>query len=329
MVHPFLTIRPVNVKWGKELLKDIEVDPSQQGIVFKSQVYALTNVPVAGQKIMVKGKMVKDNDEMSKFGLKNGATVMLMGTAEGNSLKEPEKPIVFLEDMTPEQRARALNQAQAVVLSPGLENLGNTCYMASTVQILKRVNELKAALQNLKTNPETSSAMDGDSHWALSANQLMTDLESKENSFAPYQFVQTMRQTYPIFDEKTDKGGHKQQDADECYQAMLQSWRAPLQKANEQEDIIGNLFEIELENDIKCLESPDEPATSQKEKVLRLSCHIDNNNNPINSLAEGLKISFEGQVEKNSPSLGRNALYSKTSRINKLVSDLRLMICAA
>jgi ubiquitin carboxyl-terminal hydrolase 14 len=57
------------------------------------------------------------------------------------------------------------------------------------------------------------------------------------------------------------------------------------------------------------------------EKILRLSCHIDNDNNPINSLAEGLRISMEGQLEKNSPSLGRNAIYQKTSRINKLVSS--------
>jgi hypothetical protein len=30
------------------------------------------------------------------------------------------------------------------------------------------------------------------------------------------------------------------------------------------------------------------------EKVLRLGCHIDNNNNPINMLTEGLRISLEG-----------------------------------
>ena len=29
-------------------------------------------------------------------------TIMLMGVAEGKGLKEPEKPIVFLEDMTPD-----------------------------------------------------------------------------------------------------------------------------------------------------------------------------------------------------------------------------------
>lgn len=62
----------------------------------------------------------------------------------------------------------------------------------------------------------------------------------------------------------------------------------------------------------KCVEAPEEPPTEQLEKVLKLSCHIDNNNNPINMLSEGLKISLEGDVEKNSPSLGRNAIYHKT-----------------
>lgn len=100
--------------------------------------------------------------------------------------------------------------------------------------------------------------------------------------------------------------------------------------------MIGNLFEVELESEAKCLESPDEPPTIQMEKVLRLSCHIDNDNNPINSMAEGLRISMGGQLEKNSPSLGRNAIYQKTSRINKLVSskivfdrEYSLPICAS
>ena len=89
---------------------------------------------------------------------------------------------------------------------------------------------------------------------------------------------------------------------------MLQSWRGPLKKSSE-EDLIGNLFEIDLESEVKCLEASEEPATVQSEKVLRLSCHIDNNNNPINSVLEGLKISLGGQVEKFSPSLNRNAIY--------------------
>jgi ubiquitin carboxyl-terminal hydrolase 14 len=84
--------------------------------------------------------------------------------------------------------------------------------------------------------------------------------------------------------------------------------------------VIGNLFEIELETELICAEVPDEPTTVQKEKVLRLSCHIDNNGNPINMLFEGLKISLEGDIEKRSPTLGRDAVYHKKSKINKLVS---------
>lgn len=40
-----------------------------------------------------------------------------------------------------------------------------------------------------------------------------------------------------------------------------------------------------------------------------MSCHIDNNANPVNHMAEGLKVSLEGDIEKQSPLLGRNCLY--------------------
>jgi ubiquitin carboxyl-terminal hydrolase 14 len=49
----------VSIKWGKETLKDVDVDVSDDALTFKSQVYALTSVPVDKQKLMVKGKQVK------------------------------------------------------------------------------------------------------------------------------------------------------------------------------------------------------------------------------------------------------------------------------
>ena len=50
---------------------------------------------------MIKGKILKDTDDLTKMGLKEGMQIMLMGTAEGGELKAPEKQIKFLEDMTP------------------------------------------------------------------------------------------------------------------------------------------------------------------------------------------------------------------------------------
>ena len=82
----------VNIKWGKETLKGIEVDTTSQGILFKSQIYALTSVPVTSQKIMVKGKVVKDDDELSKFGLKDGMTIMMMAPPKEKNSRSPRSP---------------------------------------------------------------------------------------------------------------------------------------------------------------------------------------------------------------------------------------------
>ena len=54
-----------------------------------------------------------------------------------------------------------------------------------------------------------------------------------------------------------------------------------MKKANDDIDLIGNLFDIEMVTETKCVEAPEEPPTTSKESVMKLSCHIDNENNPI------------------------------------------------
>jgi ubiquitin carboxyl-terminal hydrolase 14 len=77
-----------------------------------------------------------------------------MGTAEGKELKDLDKKIVFIEDLTPEERARLLKEKTGEVNTAGLVNLGNTCYMNSVVQNLKKVKELSESV--LKAQPDPS-----------------------------------------------------------------------------------------------------------------------------------------------------------------------------
>lgn len=87
-------------------------------------------------------------------------------------------------------------------------------------------------------------------------------------------------------------------------------------------DPVTRLFEIELESTVKNSETDAEPEVTQTEKVLKLSCHIDNNNNPINNLQDGLDVSLSGDLEKFSEALQRNAVYKKSSLVSKLPSYL-------
>lgn len=149
-----------------------------------------------------------------------------MGTAAGNELKNPDKAIVFVEDMTAEQRAKALREKTGVVIPAGLENLGNTCYMNSVMQCLKRVDELKGSLKTFELD-EASRELQNDPNVLITsaARNFMKDLDEKGEAFPPFQFVQTMRAVFPQFNETDDKGHHKQQDADECYTQFLTSFQ--------------------------------------------------------------------------------------------------------
>ena len=52
----------------------------------------------------------------------------------------------------------------------------------------------------------------------------------------------------------------------------------------QQRDPVGQLFDIELESTISCAETEAEPHKVVSEHVLKIPCHIDNDNKPIDSL---------------------------------------------
>jgi len=82
-----------------------------------------------------------------------------------------------------------------------------------------------------------------------------------------------LRQAHPLFDEVDEQShGHKQQDADEALVSVLGSFRGPLQRASEDnEDLISDLFEVELQTKLTCKEDPSE-VTTRMEKQFKLTC---------------------------------------------------------
>ena len=159
---------------------------------------------------MAKGKIIKDENPWSTYpAVKEGIQLMLMGTAEGKELMAPTTQIKFVEDMTPEEKAAALKEKTGIVIPAGLENLGNTCYMNSVMQSLKRVNELKSAIKDFELD-ESNRGMAADPNVQLTsaARGLYNDLDNKGESFSPFNFVQTMRTVFPMFDERDEKSGH-------------------------------------------------------------------------------------------------------------------------
>ena len=89
----------VKVKWGTESY-NVDVDTDEEPIVFKAQLFALTGVQPERQKVILKGTVLKDdlnawvplNPKM-----KNGATLLMMGTKEEDIVAAPteaDKPRV-------------------------------------------------------------------------------------------------------------------------------------------------------------------------------------------------------------------------------------------
>lgn len=316
-----MPVYKVNVKWGKEKFSDVECNTEEPPMVFKAQLFALSGVQPDRQKIMVKGAVVKD-DDWGNIKMKDGAMLMMMGSADALP-QAPVEKTMFVEDMTDQQLAKALE------MPPGLMNLGNTCYMNATVQCLRAIPELREALRKYSGNLSVAGGISTADSITAALRDLYSSMDKAGAAIPPMIFIQVLHMAYPQFAEKSEHGGFAQQDANECWtevvRCLQQEVDVPQELSKEGakpsnrfiDQYLGGEFEVAM----KCEEAEEEPESKSVEKFYQLSCFIEKD---VKYMQTGLKNRLEEHITKNSPSLSRDAIYKKSSKIKRLPGYLAI-----
>ena len=300
----------IKVKWNKQEFT-LEIDLNQELGLLRTQLFSLTGVIPEKQKILMKGKVLNNDDKgLGQLGVKPNTCLMMMGTA--TELVETIEEVKYVDELTPEEKARLYKEREGISMPVGLVNQENTCYMNSTIQCLKRIPELARALSAFSPQNRNDLAQ----KFTSDLNGLIHALENKGKSFTPFVFVDTLRTAFPLFGETDDKGNPKQQDAEECLSNVLETISPHLIVDGRR--LIDDLFTFEYKSTLTCQENPDEQPTLALEYSKKLMCIIDNQGSPVNIITDGLQAGLECSLEKFSETLGRNSVYNKSQKINRL-----------
>jgi ubiquitin carboxyl-terminal hydrolase 14 len=106
-----------------------------------------------------------------------------------------------------------------------------------------------------------------------------------------------------------------QQDAEECWSQILQILRTTIKAAGQEKSFVDTYLAGRMSSTLACDETTDEAVTNSTEDVLKLNCHI---GITTNFMRDGILDALTEKLEKRSDVLGRDAVWTKTSRMSRL-----------
>ncbi|XP_026190966.1 ubiquitin carboxyl-terminal hydrolase 6 [Cyclospora cayetanensis] len=312
------------VKWGTKSFS-VQIDPNEALEVFQAQLYTLTGVPIERQKLLCKGKTIKADADLKALAAAGCLKIMLMGTAEEkvDVQTQPEKT-VFVEDLTPAQQAALLREKKLEPLPNGIVNLGNTCYLASVLQMLRPATDFAALLKNFlpggaSTAQFAASGQQGAvRRLALALKDFYNQCDQTVEAVSPFLLVPTLREAYPQFSRRSTSqagttGVPMQQDAEECLGCLMAAVAESLEPGaaagiaktlpyvplNAGSSALDLLFGVQVQvttkrNNVEG--QKEQEPTVQIERHRKLTCFLGTPQKPVSTIDESLKFSLGDEV---------------------------------
>jgi len=106
-----------------------------------------------------------------------------------------------------------------------------------------------------------------------------------------------------------------QQDAEECWSQIISTLRTTVKSRTTNKSFVDTYMSGSLTTTLTCDDNPDEPATTSSDTFLKLDCHI---GITTNFMRDGILAGLTEKLEKRSEVLGRDATWTKTSRVTRL-----------